>query len=91
MRDINKFEQKPKETSENTVTRLKAIQEIYDRVKNGEDLDEVCLELAERENIKNVYMMYVKNGTEPINILLKNAYLARIKNEDRMSRINGAR
>ena len=83
--------QPPREPSENTITRLNAIQEIYDRVKNGEDLDAVCLEMAEREKIKKVYDMYVKHGSQPINKKQKNAYLARKRNEEKVDRINGLR
>ena len=88
----NRFSiQPPREPSENTITRLNAIQEIHDRVNNGEDLDEVCLEMAKRENIKKVYDMYVEHGSQPINILLKNAYLAKERNKEKVERINGLR
>lgn len=83
------FEQGPKEPSENTVTRLNALKEITERVKNGEELKTICLELAERENIKKVYSMYVENGSEPINKLLENAYLAKERNKDKVKTIEG--
>lgn len=91
--------QQPREPAESTVTRINAIQEIYDRVKNGEDVDKVCLELAQRENINKVYRVHLLNKegltpeeeTKHISGLLKNAYLARKRNEDKVAHINGLR
>lgn len=91
--------QQPREPAESTIIRRNAIQEIYDRVKNGEDVDKVCLELAQRENIKKVYRVHLLNKegltpekeTEAISAFLKNAYLARKRNEDKVAHINGLR
>ena len=88
---IKPLKQEPKELPEDTALRYKLIRTIAEKVKNGEDLDEVCLKLAESEEAKKVYSIYVKHGAGPINELLKNAYLAMERNKEKRSQIYGTR
>ena len=70
--DFDPFEKKY-QPSKDTEIRLKVQQEISNRCKNGEDLDTIISEIAQREEIKENFSYWTKNGLD-IAKMLKGLY-----------------
>ena len=69
---------KRREESESTKFRREIIAEVYRRVKEGEEQEQVILDIASREEVKKFFSKY-NNTTEAI---VRNLYSSFMKNKD---------
>ncbi len=82
-------EEHKNEVSDDTKTRNNILQEIIKRVKEGEDLDTVATEIANREEVQEQFSYYKKNGVKtPLSEIFKNWYNAKQRNKKTVENIN---
>jgi len=70
-----------KTVSNDTQNRHNILKEIETRCKQGEDLDSIITEIAEREEVKQQFDYYIKNGITDLSGIFKNWYQSYIKNQ----------
>ena len=68
-------------SKEDRKNRQNILQEIEKRCGQGEDLDTVIAEIAEREEVKQQFDYYEKNGITDLSGIFKNWYQSYIKNQ----------
>ena len=76
-----------KKISADTQSRQNILQEIETRCGQGENLDEVVAEIAGREEVKQQFDYYEKNGIADLSGIFKNWYQSYIKNQGRNNRV----
>ena len=75
---------KPTEESDDTKIRYAVIKEIEIRVSEGEELDKVAEEIANRKEIIENFSYFVKNGiNRPLSEIFKSWYNSKIKNKEK--------
>lgn len=68
------------EYSQDTKLRMEILKEINKRVEDGENLDSIVNEISKRENVKNQFSYYAKNGITDLAGIIKNWYESYKKN-----------
>ena len=86
--DYNTIAKPKNEPSKDTEIRLRVRTEIDERCSKGENIDEVVQEIAEREEIKENFSYWTKNGITDIGKKIKEMYESYKKSE---SKKNGFR
>lgn len=80
---------KKNEKSDDTIVRNAVLKEVEKRVKNGEELSTVTLDIASREEIKKHFSYFEKNGiTKPINEFFADWYLNKVKHKAIVDKIH---
>ena len=70
-------------SKEDRKNRQNVLKEIEKRCKQGEDLNTVVAEIAGREEVKQQFDYYIKNGIADLAEIFKNWYQSYIKNQGR--------
>ena len=73
----------PKVVSDDTMNRKNVLNEIGERCKTGEKLDDIVKELAEREEIKQQFDYFIKNGITDLASIFKNWYEGIQRNKEK--------
>lgn len=77
---ISSAKEKAKEKSDDYINRQKILDEIETRCeKNNENLDDVVDEIAQREEVKEQFNYFAKNGITDISSIFKNWYNGRVR------------
>lgn len=76
-----------KELSEDTKNRLKVVEEIHERCKQGEELREIVNEIATREEIKEQFGYYLKNGITDLPTIFENWYKGHLKKYEQQDKM----
>ena len=83
-----RIEKTGKEISDDSINRSNVVKEIEKRCNAGENLDEVAKEIAKREEIKQQFSYFEKNGiTTPLYEMFKNWYIGKQKNKNSKSKM----
>jgi len=77
------FSRVEKTVSSDTENRRHVIEEIKERCNNGEKIDKIVEEIAARQNIKEQFDYYIKNGITDLTSIFKNWYQSYEKNKER--------
>ena len=73
---------KKTEKSDDTKMRYSIIKEIEERIEKGEELDVITVDIASREEVKNHFSYFRKNGiTKPINEFFSDWYKNKVKHK----------
>ena len=68
------------EFSEDTKMRMEILKEISKRTEAGENVDNIVDEISKRENVKNQFSYYAKNGITDLAAIIRNWYESYKKN-----------
>ena len=80
---------KPREQTDDTKMRTSIMNELEERVGKGEEIDSIVEEISQREEVKNQFSYYSKNGiTTPLSTIFKNWYISKQKNKPILDKIN---
>ena len=80
-----------REFSSDTQNRKRIIEEIKKRCENGEELNIVVCEIAEREDVKQQFNYYIKNGVTDLGTIFANWYKGQQKSLERLRKENETR
>ena len=71
------------EKSDDTKMRLSIMKEIEEEVAKGRDIDSIVEEIASREEVKEAFSYYAKNGiTRPLSEIIKGWYTSKQNNRN---------
>ena len=77
--------------AKDTENRSKILREIEERCNNGETLDVVVAEIANREEVKTQFDYFAKNGIVDLTTIFRNWYESYARNKDRNNKLRGTR
>ena len=84
-------EKQNREISSDTQNRKIIMEEIKKRCENGEELNSVACEIAEREDVKKQFDYYIRNGITDLGAIFANWYRGRQKSLENLSKKNETR
>ncbi len=70
-----------------TENRKRILDEITERVSNGEDIDKVVGEIASKDEIKQQFDYYIKHGIKDLSGIFKSWYERREHNRETLQKI----
>ena len=80
-----------REASDDTKNRMLIIEEIKQRSSQGEKIEDIASEIAQREHIKNQFDYYIKNGITDLGTIFANWYKGQQKSIERLRKENETR